>query len=94
VRQTEAVLGTGSKEVLSVEDELRGFARRSIFAVRPIAAGETLTRENIVVLRNGTNAPGLPPSEYPALIGRKAACMIPAGTGITTAMVGDEAPLS
>ena len=94
VRQTQRVLGTGAKEVLAVENELRAFARRSVFSSRAVKKGERLSEENTLVLRNGINAPGLPPSEYPRLIGRRAVCDIPAGTGITAAMVEHEARVS
>jgi len=87
VRDAEAVMGTGVKDVLGVENELRAFARRSVFSGRAIKKGERLSEENTLVLRNGINAPGLPPSEYPRLLGRRATCDIPAGTGITAAMV-------
>jgi N-acetylneuraminate synthase len=93
VRQAESMLGSGAKDVLDVEHELRGFARRSVFSVRAIAKGETLTTDNILVLRNGVNAPGLPPSAYPALLGRRAARDVAAGAPITAEAVDDGAPL-
>lgn len=92
VREAQAVLGTGAKEVLAIENELRGFARRSVFSARAIRAGEPLTAENIAVLRNGANAPGLPPSDYPRLLGRRAARNIPAGVPLTAEMVRHAAP--
>lgn len=61
VRRTEAVLGSGSKEVDPVENELRHFARRSIFATRPISKGEAFSRDNVDVLRHGKLAAGLGP---------------------------------
>jgi N,N'-diacetyllegionaminate synthase len=93
VRRAEAVLGTGVKEVQEVETELRSFARRSVFAVVPIRAGERLTEQNIRVLRNGVNAPGLPPEEYPNLLGRRAARDVPAGGPITREALDDAARL-
>ncbi len=72
VRQTEAALGSGVKEPHPVEQEIRAFARRSIFAIRPISSGETLSRENIAVLRCGMLGSDLPPSEYERLLGRVA----------------------
>jgi N-acetylneuraminate synthase len=89
VRDAEAVLGTGEKRVLEIEHELLAFARRSIFAARAIGAGETFSRENIVVLRNGTNPPGLPPVEYDRLLGRRASRDIPASAPIAATMVDD-----
>jgi len=90
VREAQAVLGTGAKELLAVERELHGFARRSIFSVREIGAGEVFVEDNIRVLRNGANAPGLAPEEYPRLLGRRAARDIPAGTAISDEMVRHE----
>ena len=80
VREAEQVLGHGRKEVLQVEQELRAFARRSIFATRPICCGETLTPENVAVLRCGKLGFGLVPEEYENLLGRSAARDIPAET--------------
>jgi N-acetylneuraminate synthase len=90
VRDAQNVLGTGAKEVLAVEGELHGFARRSVFSVRTIGAGEVFAEDNVRVLRNGANMPGLAPEEYPRLLGKRAACDIPIGTGITGVMVRNE----
>jgi N-acetylneuraminate synthase len=90
VRQAQAVLGTGTKEVLAIETELHGFARRSVFTVREIRAGEVFSEDNLRVLRNGANAPGLPPEEYPRLVGRRAALDIAAGSPVRATMVRDE----
>lgn len=72
IRLTEQALGSGEKVVQPAEHELRGFARRSIFAVRDIAEGEVLSEQNIAVLRCGTLAAGLPPAALPTLLGRRA----------------------
>jgi sialic acid synthase SpsE len=87
VRGAEAVLGTGDKKVLAVEQELRDFARRSVFASCSIRAGDRFAEDNIAVLRNGANAAGLPPAAYPGLLGRTAAVDISAGAAITADMV-------
>jgi N-acetylneuraminate synthase len=94
VREAEAVLGTGDKKVLPIEDELRQFALRSVFAVRPIGAGETFTADNVRVLRNGANAPGLPPRAYARVLGRRATRAIVADAPITATMVQDGAELA
>lgn len=93
MREAEAVLGTGAKEVLGVESELRDFARRSVFSARAVAKGEALTTDNILVLRNGVNAPGLPPSAYAALLGRRTIRDVAAGVPITGEMVDGGARL-
>jgi N-acetylneuraminate synthase len=82
VRQAERALGTGEKTVQPVEQELRSFARRSIFAVRSIEGGEVLTSDNVAVLRCGSLSPGLPPASLPDVLGRRAQRAIPAETAI------------
>jgi N-acetylneuraminate synthase len=73
VREAEQALGHGRKETLPEEEELRAFARRSIFAARDIRPGEPLTRENVAVLRCGKLGFGLPPEALERVIGRTAA---------------------
>jgi sialic acid synthase SpsE len=94
VRAAETVLGTGDKKLQPVEQELRQFALRSVFAVRAIRAGDTFSADNVGVLRNGVNTPGLPPTAYPRLLGRRAARDIAADAPITAIMVEDGAELA
>src|SRR5437763_687727 len=82
---------TGAHTLQPVEQELRQFARRSVFAVKAIRAGEAFSADNVGVLRNGVHAPGLPPSAYPRLLGRRAKRDITAEAPITAAMVEDGA---
>ncbi len=73
VRDMEQVLGTGLKEVHPVENELRHFARRSLFTIAGVKANETLTRENLDVLRRGSQEEGLDPELLPLVLGASAA---------------------
>lgn len=82
VRETEKALGTGEKMMHPVEAELRGFARRSMFALRDIAEGEEFTRENIAVLRCGNLKPGLEPKRFHEILGKRALRNIPAESAI------------
>jgi len=82
VRAAERALGHGRKEALPVEDELRTFARRSIFAVRDIRPGDRLTADNVAVLRCGTLGSGLPPEALDTVLGRTSARAIRAETPI------------
>ena len=59
--------------------------RRSIYAVRDIAKGETLTGENIRTIRPGF---GLAPKFMPRVLGRTAAKDIQRGTPLSLEMVG------
>jgi N-acetylneuraminate synthase len=70
IREVEQTLGSGEKEPQPEEQELRRFARRSVFTLRPIAAGESLTRANSAVLRCGKLAMGAEPRAYVHLLGR------------------------
>ncbi len=78
VREAEQALGHGRKETLPEEEELRAFARRSIFAVREIRPGEQLSGENVAVLRCGKLGFGLPPEALDRVMGRTAARSIAA----------------
>jgi N-acetylneuraminate synthase len=80
VRQAEQVLGHGRKETLPEEEELRGFARRSIFSTRSIACGEALSEHNVAVLRTGKLGAALAPAALDQVLGRKAARAIGAET--------------
>ena len=60
--------------------------RRSLYAVKDIAAGEKLTHENIRSIRPGH---GLPPWRLWTLIGRVAKQPIARGTPLTLDMVGE-----
>lgn len=54
--------------------------RRSIYAVADIAAGETLTADNVRCIRPGA---GLPPKFYPLILGRPARVAIRRGTPLS-----------
>jgi N-acetylneuraminate synthase len=82
VREVEKALGTGEKVMTPVEAELRGFARRSIFAIRDIRDGETFTEENIGVLRCGNLRGSLEPRLFQDLLGKRARRNISAETAI------------
>ena len=70
IRQLEASLGSGEKVVQAEEQELRAFARRTIFTSRALAKGERLCRSDLSLLRCGTVPFGLHPKEYLRLPGR------------------------
>lgn len=67
IRQTEAALGDGVKQTAQCELANREVVRKSLVAVKDIAAGEMFTDENIEVKRPGT---GLSPMKIWQLIGK------------------------
>jgi len=68
---------SGEKIADPVEEELRRFARRSIFAARDICAGEPFTSENVTILRNGSLVAGLEPVRLDDVLRRRARATSP-----------------
>jgi N-acetylneuraminate synthase len=89
IRAVESALGSGEKSVLDIERELHDVARRRIHATRDIRPGETLTEDNVAVLRSGKQANGLEPKFYEDVLGRKAIRDIQSDAGINWDDVGE-----
>ncbi len=84
IRKADSAKGTGKKEVLDVETELRKFATRSIQAIKDIKKNDTLREGyNIEVLRPGNRIRGLDARFLSSVDGKKAKNDIKAGDGIT-----------
>ena len=79
IRETEVALGSAALGPGVGEEGSISF-RRSIFAVKDIAAGEVLTRGNIRVIRPGH---GLAPKYLPEILGKRARIAIRRGTPIS-----------
>ena len=88
VREVERALGSGVKEPPPEEEELRRFARRSVFALRPIAAGERFTTANTAVLRCGKQPAGMHPRELVRVLGRQALRAVAEGVAVQPDEVG------
>jgi N-acetylneuraminate synthase len=69
IRNVERALGDGVKRPSPSELKNKPIARKSLVAIRPIRAGETLSAENIAAKRPGT---GLSPMRWDEVIGRTA----------------------
>lgn len=69
IRTVEAALGDGVKRPSIAELKNRPIVRKSIVAARTIAAGETLTPENLTTKRPGT---GISPMRWDELVGTRA----------------------
>lgn len=85
IRTVERAMGTVHYGATEEEKENVVF-RRSVFAVRDIRAGETLTEENIRIIRPGY---GLKPKFYREVLGKKAASEIKRGTPIREEYIGE-----
>ncbi len=70
IRAAEEVMGSGKKETLAVEMELKRFARRSIFTIRAIKKGERFTSYNVATLRCGNQKGKLHPAQYPNVLNK------------------------
>lgn len=79
IRLTEQALGKVSYGCTPGEGRSMRF-RRSLFAVEDITAGETITAENVRIIRPGD---GLSAFCYDEILGRKAAARIARGTPIS-----------
>ncbi|MDL0133727.1 N-acetylneuraminate synthase family protein [Halobacterium salinarum] len=82
MRDTEATLGTGQKQVLDVENELYEKGRRAIQATTTIEAGEELSSENVKVLRPGKRETGIHPKFYDEILGETVSQKVQKGEGI------------
>ncbi len=84
IRKAEIAKGSGKKEILKEESELRRYATRSIQAIRKISKGEVLREGfNFEVLRPGNRTRGMDPRFLNEVNGKKAASDIESGEGIT-----------
>lgn len=81
-RELEAALGEPVKRVAANEAETVVVQRRCLRAARPIAAGQTLGRDDVEALRP---APGgsIPPFEVESVLGRKARTAVAPGEALT-----------
>lgn len=83
IRQADLTKGTGKKEVLEEENELRQYATRSLQAIKNITKGEIFQEGmNFDVLRPGNRLRGLDAQFLTLVNGKKATCDIPIGDGI------------
>jgi N,N'-diacetyllegionaminate synthase len=77
------IMGHGRKEIMPAEAALYPCDKRSIHALRAIAAGETLTSQNVRILRSERNlAPGLHPRHFAEILGKETTRGISLGEGL------------
>lgn len=76
-RLANDMLGSGRKDVLPTEREVRENARQSVAAASDLVAGAPLRSSDLTTMRPGT---GLRPAEMAGLVGRRLARDVPRGT--------------
>lgn len=83
IRSTEVSFGTGIKEILPAEDELRNFATRSLQAIKNIKKGDLFQEgQNFDVLRPGNQPRGIEARFLEKVNGKKALRDFKIGEGI------------
>lgn len=92
VRDAEAARGVPYKLIAQSEMPRFAYGRRTVFAVKDIAPGELLTRQNTRILRQGTHPPGLAPRDYELALGKRVRHAIHAYTTITNQDIEQEEP--
>jgi N-acetylneuraminate synthase len=70
IREVEAALGDGIKDVRDIERDTRTLMRRSVVAAHHLAAGSVLTEDDLAYKRPGTD---MSPMDWRELIGRRLA---------------------
>ncbi|WP_046020449.1 N-acetylneuraminate synthase [Magnetospira sp. QH-2] len=84
IRLVESALGDGIKCPQPEEMDTRNIARKSVVAARIIPKGKVIEGDDLTLLRPGT---GLPPGEFPKVVGRTAAREIKFGELIVWEML-------
>ena len=79
-----AALGDGRKTPQEGEAAMAELARRSVFAVRALKAGQLLAPEMLTCRRPGT---GIPASRFAELVGRRLKADVPAGEMLAWDMI-------
>lgn len=69
IKLAHEMRGNGELRPTAEEEKMKVLARRSVVALKNIAAGDSFDTSNIGLRRPGN---GIPPSEYESLIGKKA----------------------
>jgi len=79
-RDAETALGRGGLGLCELEHDVRAVARKSVVTAKAIRAGTLLTADLLTVKRPGG---GIPPDEFDAVLGRRAACDLAPDTVLT-----------
>lgn len=89
VRAAEAMLGSADRPMTAEERAKAARMHRIVVARRPIAAGETLTRDNVGLKRPLEGVTGLPPGRFDQVLGRVAPCDLGPDQPVPSAVLED-----
>lgn len=81
ISDAELILGDGVKAARAAELEARSLVRRGLKAARNLNAGDTLTEDDVAILRPAT---GIAPNEFRSIIGMQLTTALAAGDPIET----------
>ena len=87
IRDTKRAQGDGDIGIQDVERDWHENAKRTVQTVRQIDRGETISQNDIDILRSGDNERGIEPKFYNQIIGTTATEKIGAGEGIHWATI-------
>ncbi|MBL1224737.1 N-acetylneuraminate synthase family protein [Enterococcus sp. BWR-S5] len=68
IPELSEILGSSEKRVADVEEHLREYAFRALYATKNISKGEAIDKSNMAVLRPGENVRGIAPKYMELLI--------------------------
>ena len=80
IRAVEQALGSGKRHLKPEEQAVRPHASRSIYLIKEVLEGETITEAHIELLRLGK---GVSTAFYHSVLGRKAPKNLPVGTNLS-----------
>jgi sialic acid synthase SpsE len=87
-RLAEQMRGSGGKQVLESEKDMRRVSRQSIVATRDLPRGHLIEPHDLAVQRPGT---GIPASAWPAIVGRRTSRSVKAGSMLSWHLLSDAA---
>ena len=90
IREVQCALGSGEKTVAPVKRSCTPSPGAASSRSVRSRSGETFTTDNLAVLRCGERQPGLPPSRFAAVVGRKASRAIRPESALQADDVRDE----
>jgi sialic acid synthase SpsE len=87
IREIEAMLGSSEKAPAEAEIPLRASRHRRLVAARDLAAGVSVTPDDVYLMRLPADHAALPAQRYHDVIGKRTTRAIPRLTGLTAVLI-------